>query len=405
MSTTTQRAQYVVNRTNELFGNDVYLRIIHYCREASLEAEDHYSPKFITPFLVGHPGYGKTSRIRWMCKQLGISCVIRKTAGIMDAEAIFGAQMTRLNPKTGEPETVWAKPAWWPREGTEGIVVWDDVNRAHPHIFDSVMDLFNEGQYNDAILPEGWTSVCTGNPEDGEHVMSMDKAQQSRMLTLAYSRAEEIFFEQMSAQDMDTDLHTLYLKDKLLVREPELEIGLPADNDRSKFIFGHIYRFLKLDDEALKIAAASMFGIHFVAKINQARSDKQPFDPEDVLNNWLAFAPIMKDFEDEGRNDLIAHSTLRMIAYLNHREPSSFTDQQFQNLTDFGVALPDNEGTWLIQRVFDPKSPHGKEYGQKIAAATKQASGLNGPFMLKVKDVIIQTNKAVAAATAGAGVP
>jgi len=116
------------------FAEDTVMRVTHYCRLATLESvtKPHYSPRAITPFITGHAGYGKTSKLREYARKMGIGYRERKLGGIVDIAEVLG--MYRTDMATGQ--TVMAKPEWWPDESKEpeGIVVFDDATRALPHI-------------------------------------------------------------------------------------------------------------------------------------------------------------------------------------------------------------------------------------------------------------------------------
>lgn len=388
---TPKHIQYVTSKAHEMFPADPYLRVLHYSREATMAGRvmPHYSPKMVTPFIIGHGGYGKTSKMREYARKMGIGYRERQLAGITDVAEILG--LSRVNPETGLTET--APPAWWPNENTEpeGMIVWDDWTRGLPHIIDAIMQLMINGEYNGLRLPDGWTMVCTGNPDEGYAVRALDPAQLSRMLVMAYNRPNEVFFEQLELQDVDPDLKNLWMKDQSQVDAPTLTLEKPPSNDRTKMIFARVYPYLKEDETALQIVGRTMFGDGFITAIAAMKSEYKPIEPEQVIEGE-AVKEIEKYLEAK-RSDMVALSTLRMIHHLNTRSPEDFTEEHYKNMAAWGMVLPQSDAALFVQKVMSTTNGgRGMGYSQKMINATR-VSGKNGPFAQRIVQILESARK------------
>jgi hypothetical protein len=79
----------------------------------------------------------------------------------------------------GEHETRWARPSWFPKPGTRGILCLEELNRAPNDVRQCIFQLIWDRVIHTHILPEGWTMVLAMNPETegGDYqVETLDKA-------------------------------------------------------------------------------------------------------------------------------------------------------------------------------------------------------------------------------------
>ena len=82
----------------------------------------------------------------------------------------------------GEQRTIYAPPSWVPKEERPGVLLFDDGNRASQRILKGMMQLVQDYRTISWSIPNGWTIVFTGNPDNRfNQVTSMDTAQLSRM--------------------------------------------------------------------------------------------------------------------------------------------------------------------------------------------------------------------------------
>jgi len=243
------------------------------------------------------------------------------------------------------------------------------------------MQLAIDRGYNDLELPDGWTFVFTGNPEEGYNVTSTDDAQKSRFLVLAYNRPNEVFYEQLELQDVDSDLKNLWMKDVSMVDAPRCELPKPKDNDRTKMIFARVYPFLKLDDAALQLAGATMFGTTWLAKLHAMKKEHKPLEPEEILNDFPQHKARVREYTENMRTDAISLTVMRLTTYMATKEPSDFSPEQFKNLTDFGMLLPEADFALIITRLMMHKT-HSSGFSKAMIDVSKTKDD-NGAFAMR----------------------
>lgn len=114
----------IAEEARYLFPNNVFQRVIHYCREATNWARSRpdlpLSPRVVSPFMCGHAGYGKTSIMKEYAATVGLRYIERKLGGITDIAEVFGMV------DTVNGETVLQKPSWWPKPGEACLINFDD---------------------------------------------------------------------------------------------------------------------------------------------------------------------------------------------------------------------------------------------------------------------------------------
>jgi len=137
----------------------------------------------LTPCLVGAMGIGKSQIVAQVAKELGIGLIDLRLAQ-METGDLVG--ITYLQ----KDKTFWGKPGWWPEEGTRGILLLDEINRAPNDVRQAVFQLIladHKGQrkLHTHVLPKGWAVVAAMNPDNGEYqVETLDKAMVRRFIML-----------------------------------------------------------------------------------------------------------------------------------------------------------------------------------------------------------------------------
>lgn len=76
----------------------------------------------------------------------------------------------------------WCPPDWLPRDG-QGVLFWDELNRAPQLVQNACLQLILDRRINDYVLPDGWMCMAAGNDE-GVGVSRMDSALRSRFVHL-----------------------------------------------------------------------------------------------------------------------------------------------------------------------------------------------------------------------------
>jgi len=148
----------------------------------------------------------------------------------------------------GEQRTIYAPPSWVPKDEVPGVLLFDDGNRASQRIMKGLMQLVQDYRTISWSIPNGWTIVFTGNPDNRlNQVTSMDSAQLTRMkfVTMVPDAKEWSVWAQNNG--IDPRLISYVLK------YPEMMVGPNRTNPRSLAEFGRaLNRFPKLDQEGMK---------------------------------------------------------------------------------------------------------------------------------------------------------
>lgn len=135
--------------------------------------------------LKGTHGIGKTEWVSSIAKDMGLKLVIWHASHAADAGDITGLpfKVTETDVETGESYEVtrFAKPQWM-HQNKPVLLLLDEINRGLSIALNAIMQLTNNGTYDDITLPEGSRIFACINPEeDGKYdVGTMDAAQLDR---------------------------------------------------------------------------------------------------------------------------------------------------------------------------------------------------------------------------------
>jgi alkaline phosphatase D len=135
--------------------------------------------------LVGSMGIGKSWIVKQVAQELGVNLIDLRLAQ-QEPGDLIGI------PRERDGKTVWAKPDWWPEEGTKGILFLDELNRGPVDVRQAVFQLVNEWRMHTHKLPDGWYIVAAINPDNvGYQVETLDPAMLRRFCVLKVSHDVE----------------------------------------------------------------------------------------------------------------------------------------------------------------------------------------------------------------------
>ena len=136
--------------------------------------------KQISIFLWGACGIGKSSIVKDVAKELGISMIDVRISQLEPSDL-------RGLPKVDNGETKWLSPNWLPKTG-KGILFFDELNLAVPSIQASCYQLILDRRLGDYILPDGWVIVSAGNRfEDKASIFEMPSPLANRFIHVELS--------------------------------------------------------------------------------------------------------------------------------------------------------------------------------------------------------------------------
>lgn len=128
--------------------------------------------------LCGAMGVGKSAIVKQAAQELGIGIIDLRLAQ-QEPGDLIGI------PRAVGGKTEWAKPSWWPEEGTKGILFLDELNRAPVDVRQAVFQLVNEWRMHTHKLPDGWYIVSAINPDNNNYqVETLDPAMLRRFCVI-----------------------------------------------------------------------------------------------------------------------------------------------------------------------------------------------------------------------------
>jgi hypothetical protein len=126
----------------------------------------------VTVAMVGPSGIGKSAIEKQLSKELNLEFLDLRLA-TQEPSDLIGI------PYREGDVTKWAKPAWFPKPGTRGVICLEELNRAPNDVRQCIFQFIWDRVLHTHALPDGWTIVLAMNPEtdDGSYqVETLDKA-------------------------------------------------------------------------------------------------------------------------------------------------------------------------------------------------------------------------------------
>lgn len=175
---------------------------------AQLTKAIKYLPTRKSILLKGTHGIGKTEWVSHMADVLGLKLVIWHASHAADAGDITGLpfRITETDAETGKSYEVtrFAKPQWM-IQNKPVLLLLDEINRGLSIALNAIMQLTNNGTYDDISLPEGSRIFACINPEeDGKYdVGTMDAAQLDRFAIYEFKPTVEEWLDWAVKKGLD----------------------------------------------------------------------------------------------------------------------------------------------------------------------------------------------------------
>jgi hypothetical protein len=132
----------------------------------------------VATLIVGTMGMGKSQLVKQVADELKIGFIDLRLAQ-QEPGDLIGI------PYQKEGRTYWAKPNWFPEDGTKGILFLDEINRAPNDVRQAVFQLVLDKKMHTHTLPSGWAIVSAMNPSNGAYqVEDLDPAMVRRFSTV-----------------------------------------------------------------------------------------------------------------------------------------------------------------------------------------------------------------------------
>lgn len=304
----------------------------------------------VAPLFVGPMGVGKSQIVKQVAEKLGIGLIDLRLAQ-MEPGDIIGM------PRIAEGKTVWAKPCWWPEEGTKGILFLDELNRAPNDVRQAVFQLVLDRHMHTHALPDGWFIVSAVNPENGNYqVETLDQAMVRRFCVIALQPEVDAWLNWANSEGKIQPDITSFISahKKMLYVAEDFDITVKPTPDS--------YRMLN----ALLSAEAIPKGLEIetfagligregaVAFLNWLQNNKtRPVSGEEVLNDYEKHIEKLK----KQRNDEMYATVTDTVGKLKGLG-KGLKESQFDNYKKFIVGSSAEFRVTLIKQT--PKELMGK---------------------------------------------
>jgi hypothetical protein len=284
----------------------------------------------VSLLFVGPMGVGKSQIVKQVSEELGIGLIDLRLAQ-MDPGDMIGM------PRVFEGKTIWAKPCWWPEEGTKGILFLDELNRAPNDVRQAVFQLVLDGHLNTHKLPEGWRIVSAINPENGQYqVEALDQAMVRRFCVIGLQPEVDTWLKWANGDGKIINDITSFISahKKLLYLPEDYEFTVKPTPDSYRMLntlLTHeaIPKGLEIETYAGLIGREG--AVAFQTWLTNSKT--RPVSGEEVLTDYDKYADKIK----KQRNDEMYASVTDTVGKLKALG-KALTDDQFTNYKKFIVG-------------------------------------------------------------------
>lgn len=142
--------------------------------------------------IVGTMGVGKSQIFAQLTKENDMELVDLRLAQ-MESGDLLGIPY-----KSENGRTEFAAPGWWPKEGTRGVILLDELNRAPTDVRQSIFQLVLDKKLHTHKLPKGWYVYAAINPggdmgNENYQVESLDRAMLRRFCVLTVTPDTDVW--------------------------------------------------------------------------------------------------------------------------------------------------------------------------------------------------------------------
>lgn len=298
----------------------------------------------VPPLVVGTMGVGKSQIMKQVANELGIQLIDLRLAQQESGDLIG------LPFKNGDNSTHWARPEWWPKEGTRGILFLDEINRAPNDVRQAVFQLVLDRRLHTHVLPEGWFVAAAINPDNGNYqVETLDPAMCRRFCTIVVDPDVDVWLNWAKIHVSDNVSEFVNTNRALLFLPEEIKVEVKPTPDS--------YRML---DELLKAGVipignqAEVFrglignnaSIAFIKWMD--KNYERPISGHQVLTELQKHLPkIKKQRNDEN------YVTIQDLAAILSDDKKIPKDNSIEhkNLIEYTIMLPKESFTALISKL------------------------------------------------------
>jgi len=290
--------------------------------------------------VMGEAGIGKTSSIIELAKELDLQLVKINLSQLEEIGDLVGFNIKEFQIENSEGKTTWiieqqietaikkgykiigkrmsyAVPEWIQGKSENGILFFDDFNRADSRFITAAMEIIDRQEYISWKLPKNWTIILSQNPDDGNYMVnSQDLAQQTRYISVNFKFDVNVWSKWAEKTGMDNRLINF------LIMNPELVTKTVNPRIITKF-FDSISSISNFNEKLplIQMIGEGSVGIEFTSmitmfinnKLDKIISPRAIFEKEEsqVVNILTSLIGVEKDY----RVDIASVIVTRLINY------------------------------------------------------------------------------------------
>lgn len=289
----------------------------------------------ITPFIKGVPGIGKSAAVKQIAAELGLQFIDLRLSQLESADL-------RGVPVPDEAEGIcrWLPPEFLPFkgikrfDGTKGILLLDEFNRARPDVLQAAFQLVLDRSVGLLEIMDSWFIVAAGNlgAEDGTDVVELDSALMNRFIHFNVTYNLDAWLKWAEAAKIHPDvINFIKGKPSALYHQPEDQSNNIYVTPRSWEKFSNI---LLANDDVEPMEIAVSLGVSIIdgqapAFIKYLES-KEIVSPKEITDKYLKDAKIKAKLKNMSRDQIYSLNN-DLVDYLSEKV-KAITDTQLENV-------------------------------------------------------------------------
>lgn len=296
----------------------------------------------VPTLLVGSMGVGKSQIVKQVTEELKIGLVDLRLAQQESGDLIG------LPYKNGDGGTHWAKPEWWPKEGTKGILFLDELNRAPTDVRQAVFQLVLDRKLHTHILPDGWYVHAAINPDNGNYqVETLDPAMLRRFCVLEVTPDVDVWLEWAKKGNIDNTLSEFVNTNRALLFQPEeFKLDVKPTPDSYRMLNALMAAKVIAKDNQMEIFRGLVGKEASIALIKWLDTNyKKPVSGTEILKDYAHVADKIKKQQTAENYATISD----LVAILN--EKKTLTDAEFKNAVQFTLDTPRETQTAFMSKL------------------------------------------------------
>jgi len=300
----------------------------------------------VPSLLVGTMGCGKSQSMAQVAQEAGIQLVDLRLAQ-QEAGDLIGL------PYQIEGVTHYARPEWFPKEGTKGIIFLDELNRAPTDVRQAVFQLVLDRRIHTHKLPEGWFVHAAINPSgdmgnENYQVETLDPAMLRRFCVLAVDPDVDTWLAwAKGAGKIDNTVSEFVNTNRALLFKPEeIKLNVQPTPDSYRMLDQLLkYKVVAKEHqmEIFKGLIGKEAGVAFIKWLDT--NYIKPVSGTQILGEYEKWATKVKK-QQTAENYA---TTMDLVALCTDKK--TMTDSELKNLVQFVLDIPKESQAALIGKL------------------------------------------------------